>query len=128
LAGARLISSASSRLVKTGPNEVVNSPGLLVVDPRSDQIRGDKVGRELNAPEGATNGSRQRLDGERLGQARHALDQQVPLRQDRDQHALQEMILADDDLLDLVENALHFARTSPLAPTALSFMDTCSIG
>ena len=35
----------------------------------------------------------------------HALDQQMALREDRHQNALEEMVLADDDLLDFVEQA-----------------------
>ena len=49
----------------------------------------------------------ERLHRQRLGEARHAFDQQVPLREDRHQHALEEVVLADDDLLHLVEDALH---------------------
>ena len=58
-------------------------------------------------------GLRERLHGQRLGEPRHALDEQVALREDRDQHALEEMVLADDDLLDLVEDPLHRARRCP---------------
>src|SRR5690606_1321421 len=81
--------------------------GLLVVDPRADQVRRHEVGRELDAPEGAADRSGERLDGQRLRQARHAFDQQVALREHRHQHALEEAILPDDDALDLVEDALH---------------------
>ena len=49
----------------------------------------------------------ERLDRQRLGQAGHALDQQVAAREQRDQHALEEVVLADDDLLHLVEQMLH---------------------
>ena len=52
----------------------------------------------------------ERLDRERLGEPGHAFDQQVPLRENRDQHPLEEVVLADDDLLDLVEDALHLRR------------------
>ena len=45
-----------------------------------------------------------------LARPGHALDQQVALRQDRHQHALEEMVLADDDALHLVEDALHQRR------------------
>ena len=40
---------------------------------------------------------RQRLDGQRLGQAGHAFDQQVALCQHGDQHAFEKAVLADDD-------------------------------
>ena len=50
---------------------------------------------------------RERVDRQRLGQAGHALDQHVALRQDRHQHALEKVILADHHALDLVEHPLH---------------------
>jgi hypothetical protein len=81
-------------LVNTGPNEV----------------GGHEVGRELDALERAADRARERLDGQRLREARDAFDEQVPLREDRDEHALEERVLADDDLLDLVENALRQRR------------------
>jgi hypothetical protein len=107
LAGARLISSASSRLVNTGPERGRELAGLLAVDARSHQVGGHEVRRELDPAEGAADRSRQGFHGKRLGEARHAFDQQVPLRQHRHHDALQEMVLADDDFLDLVEDFLH---------------------
>ncbi len=80
---------------------------LLVVDARAHQVGGHQVGRELDALEAAAHGARQGLDGERLGQPGHAFDQQVALGQQRHQHAFQETVLADDDTLGLVEDALH---------------------
>ena len=50
---------------------------------------------------------RERLDGQRLREPRHAFDQQVALREHRHQHALEEVVLADDHLLHFVEHALH---------------------
>ena len=81
--------------------------GLLVVDAGSHQVRRDEIRRELNSPELSANGSGEGLDREGLGKARNAFHEQVPLRQDGHQHALEEMILADDDLLHFVEDALH---------------------
>ena len=52
-------------------------------------------------------GLRQRLDRHRLGQPGHALDQQVAAGQQRDEHPLQQLVLADDGLLDLVERLLE---------------------
>ena len=51
LAGARLISSASSRFVNTGPERGRELAGLLVVDPRPDEVRRHEVRRELDALE-----------------------------------------------------------------------------
>ena len=81
--------------------------GLLVVDAGSHQIRRDEIRRELNSTELSADGSGEGLDREGLGQARNSLHEQVPLRQDGHQHAFEEMILADDDLLHFVEDALH---------------------
>src|SRR5678816_733301 len=80
---------------------------LLIVDARSHQIRRDEIRRELNSPKRPANGSGKGLDGKGLGEPGDALDEQVSLRQDGYQHTLQEMILADNDLLHLVEDALH---------------------
>ena len=107
LAGARLISSASSRFVKTGPERGVELAGLLVVDPGPDEVGRDEVRRELDALEVAADRLGERLDGHRLGQAGHALDEQVAAGQEGDDHPLEQVVLADDDLLDLVQQALH---------------------
>ena len=77
LAGARLISSASTMLAKIGPLRVWNSPSLRVVDQGADDVGGQQVGRELDSPEGSCTARRQGADGERLGQAGHALDEHV---------------------------------------------------
>ena len=66
-----------------------------------------QVGRELDALVAAAQGGRQRAHRQRLGQARHALDQQVALREHGHHHAFEEAVLPDDDTLDLVEDALH---------------------
>ena len=89
------------------PERGVELAGLLVVDARADEVGGNQVGRELDAAESAADGLRQRLDGQRLGEPGHAFDQQVALRQRRHQHALEEVVLADDHLLHLIEDALH---------------------
>ncbi len=83
--------------------------GLLVVDAGSHQVRRYEIGCELDALERSVNGSRERLDGERLGEPGYSLHEQVALREHGDHHTLKEMILADNDLLHLVEDALHEA-------------------
>jgi hypothetical protein len=94
-------------LANTGPSAGAEFAGLLVVDARAHQVGRHQVGRELDALETAARGACQGLDGQRLGQPRHAFDQQVALRQHRDQHPFEEAVLPDDDPLDLVEDALH---------------------
>ena len=81
--------------------------GLLVVDPRADEVGRDEVRRELDALELAADRVGDGLDGHRLGQARDALDEQVAAAQQRDDEPFQEVVLADDDLLDLVQEPLH---------------------
>ena len=107
LAGARLISSARSRFVKTGPERGVELAGLLVVDPGPDEVGGHQVGRELDPLEVAADRVGERLDRHRLGQARDALDEEVAAGEQGHDHPLEQVVLADDDLLDLVEQALH---------------------
>jgi hypothetical protein len=85
----------------------VEIPRLLVVDARADQVGGHQVWGELDALELAADGLRQRLDRHRLRQPRHALHQDVPPRQQRDDQPLQQVVLPDDDLLHFVEHPLH---------------------
>ena len=84
--------------------------GLLVVDPRANQVRRHEVGRELDATERAADDLGEGLHRQRLREAGHAFDEQVALRENRHQHAFEEVILADDDLLHFVEDALHQRR------------------
>ena len=50
---------------------------------------------------------RERLHRHRLGQAGHALDEQMAPCEQGNDHALEQRVLADDDALDLVENLLE---------------------
>src|SRR5205085_2783984 len=92
---------------------------LLVVDASADDVGGHQVGRELHALELAAGGARQRLHGERLGQAGHAFDEDVAPREQGDQHALEQRVLADDHALDLVEDLLErrLGRPGGTGPT-----------
>ena len=49
----------------------------------------------------------QRLDGQRLGQAGHALEQHVAAGQQRDEQALEHRVLADDHPLELIQRVLE---------------------
>ena len=49
----------------------------------------------------------ERLDGQRLGEAGHALEQHVAAGEQRDEQALEHRVLADDDALDLVQRVLE---------------------
>ena len=83
--------------------------GARVEDARADEVGRHQVGRELDPLEAAAQGLRQRLDGERLRQPGDAFDQEVALGEHRHHHPLEEVVLADDHPLDLVEHALHQA-------------------
>ena len=56
----------------------------------------------------------QALDDHRLGQARHALDEHVAPGQQRDDQPLEQPVLADQELLDLVDDVLHRGRAGEL--------------
>ena len=77
---------------------------LLVEDPGADDVRGDEVGRELDALELAADRLRERLHRHRLGEPGHALDEEVPAREQGDDHPLEQRVLADDHALDLVQD------------------------
>ena len=106
LAGARLISSARRKLQKTGPELGVEAVLAAAVHARADEVGRDQVGRELHALEGAAEHVGDRLDRQRLRQARHALDQEVPAREQADEDALEHLVLAGDHALDFEERAL----------------------
>ncbi len=80
---------------------------LLVVDPRADQVGRHEIGRELDPLELAADRLGERLDRHRLGQARDAFDEDVAAGEQGDDQALEQVVLADDDLLHLVQQPLH---------------------
>ena len=103
--GVRLISSASSTLVNTGPGRKRNPPppvGAAVEDELAGHVGRHEVGRELHALEVEVEGGGERLDDQRLGHAGHALEQHVAAGQQRRDQAGQRAVLADDDLAHLV--------------------------
>ena len=77
------------------------------VEARADKVARHQVGGELDAVEGAPEHLGRGLDRQRLRQARHALDQQVSVRQQADEHALEHRVLAGNDALDLEQRALQ---------------------
>jgi hypothetical protein len=81
--------------------------GPLVVDAGADEVGRYEIGRELDTLEAALHHLGEGIDRQRLGETGYPFDQQMPLGQQRHQHALEEMVLADDDLLHLVEDLLH---------------------
>jgi hypothetical protein len=52
----------------------------------------------------------ERLDEQRFREARHAGDQAVAAGEQRDEHLIDDLVLADDDLAQLRENTLASRR------------------
>jgi hypothetical protein len=78
-----------------------------VVDHRADEVGGQQIRRELDALEVGVDDRGHRVDRERLGEARHALEQHVAAGEQADEDALDHVVLADDDLADLGQHAVH---------------------
>ena len=86
---------------------MLNSPDFWFVYAGADEIGRQQIRRELYALERAAQGARQGFHGERFSEPRHALHQQVPVRQHGHQHAFQKMILAHDHAFDFIQHAFH---------------------
>ena len=69
---------------------------LLVEERDSGDVAGQQVGRELDAPEAAAQGPGQALGQGGLADARHVLQQNVTLAEQRHQRKLDDLALADD--------------------------------
>ena len=145
-AGARLTSSARIRFEKIRPLLNAELPGPLVVYPGAYEVRGQKVGRELDTGEPRLDRVANRLDQEGLGKAWHALQQNVAVGQKPHESALHKPILTHDGfpnlslesmdepclLLDLArlfgENLLYLRHDDTDAPTAiLNHQKLCAI-
>ena len=85
----------------------VERPLLRAIDARADQVRRDEVGCELHTGERSAEHSRGRLDRQGLGETGHAFDEQVALRQQAHEHALEHRILPGDDPADLEQRLLE---------------------
>jgi len=77
-----------------------------VVDDGAYEVGRQEVGRELDARELGVDGVTQRADRQRLGQAGYTFEQHVAARQQADEDALDHVLLTDDDLADLVHEAV----------------------
>ena len=73
----------------------------LPVDPGAEDVGGHQVRGELQAGERAADDPGDRLHRERLRHPGHALEQQVPAREQADEHPLDQPVLPDDHALDL---------------------------
>ena len=85
--GVRLISSASSRFVKTGPGAERELGGPRVVDERAGDVARHQVGRELDALGVEASAAASGAHEQRLGRPGHALEQHVAAAEQRDDQA-----------------------------------------
>ena len=88
-----------------GPVVDAEVAALLVDDLRADDVGRQHVDGELDALEVEVDRLGDGVDEQRLGEAGHALQQQVAAGEQRDHHALDDDILADDDLGDALADA-----------------------
>ena len=77
-----------------------------LIHQRADEVRRQKIGRELDALETGVNAIGQTLHSSGLGQTRHAFDQDVAIGEEAKQHAVDQIILADDHPVNLFGQAL----------------------
>ena len=75
--------------------------GIVLNDVGAGDVARHQVGRELNARELEVEHLRQRVDEQRLREPRHADDQAVAAGEQRQQHLLDDVFLADDELVQL---------------------------
>src|SRR5262249_1218748 len=72
----------------------------LQVDFGAGDVGRQQIRRELHARQVGGQMLRERLDRAGLGQSRQAFDQEIPVRQQADQYALDQTVLAEDRLSD----------------------------
>ena len=75
---------------------------LRMIDHGADEIGREEVRSELQAGEGKLHGPRERFHRKGLGQARHSLEEDVPFAQEAQEEAVDEFVLAHQDLRNLV--------------------------
>ena len=93
------------QIVEQGAGLELEAAGLRAVDVGPGQVTGEQVRGELDALKVALDAPGQLLDRGGLGQPGCALDQQVAVRQQGDEQALDELALADDASIELVAQA-----------------------
>ena len=97
---------AEEQVAEHGPGPELEARGALVEDRRARHVGGQQVGRELHAAEAQPRRGGERARDQRLGHAGHVLEQDVAVGQQREQHELEHLALADHGALDLVEDRL----------------------
>ena len=95
---------------------------VLIVDRGADHVRGQQVRRELDARERAVHRLRHGLHQQRFREAGDAFQQQVPVRDQRQQHAVDQLFLARHDAADFgAERADERGRVRDFALQFLKF-------
>src|SRR2546423_733674 len=95
--------AATASPARGGPRTL---PRSRVVDARPDDVGREQVGRELEPPERAVDAGRQGAGQERLADPGDVLDQDMPLRQERNHSELDDFGLAQDHRSDVIEEAV----------------------
>jgi len=90
-----------------GPLAGLEGGGLGVEDHGPDQVGGEQVRRELDPLEVQVQHLGQRAHRHALGQAGHALDEDVAAGEQSDEEAVEQLLLPDDPLLQLAQDALN---------------------
>ena len=83
-------------------------------DPRADEVARHEVGRELDPRERAAEDGRGRLDRQGLGEAGHALDQEMAAGEKAHEQPLEHLFLPGDDAPDLEERLFELRQVLPL--------------
>ena len=88
------------------PELGVERVAVGAVDAGADEVGRDEVRGELDPLERRVEDVGEGLDRQRLGEARHALEEEVAAGEQRDEDPLEHRVLADDHAPDLVEDGL----------------------
>ena len=96
----RLISSASRKLVKTGPCLNSNAPLVGVVDGDAEHVARQHVAGELEPVEIAVDGAGQRLRERGFADAGDVFDEQVAAREQADHRRAHDVRLAADHVAE----------------------------
>ena len=119
---ARLISSASTRFAKIGPaeNRSVFEPVFGIDNHAADNVGRHQIGRELNAGILQMENAGKRSQQSRLSEPRNAFKQHMSARQQTDQHAIDDILLADDDLADFITDLFELSSRAIRLTSSMS--------
>jgi hypothetical protein len=107
---ARLISSARHDVGEDRAGleaELAAAAGAVDEDRGADDVGGHQVRGELDAGEAEVDRAGEGADHQRLAEARDALEQAVAAGEQAGEDAAQDLVLADDDRLDLADEAVQ---------------------